>query len=231
MKKIAIIGAMQVEIDLIKNEMEILFEHKIAGFSFYEGTLFHQPVILTRCGVGKVNAASCTQILIDKFEIDAIINTGVAGSLRDDIKVCDIVVSSDVTHHDVRSSQMKNLFPYQEAFYANKQLIDCAITTCDSLKSTTYHIGRIVSGECFVEDSKIKETIIDTYSPACVEMEGSSIGHVAFLNDIPFLIIRCISDNADEQASLSYDSFEKIAGEKSSTIVMNMIKNISSVVT
>ncbi|WP_223701734.1 5'-methylthioadenosine/adenosylhomocysteine nucleosidase [Sutcliffiella deserti] len=225
MKRVGIIGAMQIEIDLVLDKMELLKEYKFAGFPFYTGVLYGREIVLTRCGVGKVNSASCTQILIDRFNIDCVINTGIAGSLKNDISVCEMVISSDVTHHDVRKAQMKNLFPFEETFIASEELINLAIKACISTASK-YHCGRIVSGECFVEDNKLKGVLLNDYSPACVEMEGSSVGHVAFINNIPFIIIRCISDNADEEAAITYDTFEKIAGNQSASIVIEMISNI-----
>jgi adenosylhomocysteine nucleosidase len=227
MKKIGIIGAMQIEIDLIIEKMEVLEESTHAGFSFYTGMLKGKLIVLTRCGVGKVNAASCTQILIDRFEVDCIINTGIAGSLKQDVCIGDLVISSDVTHHDVRKAQMRNLFPFQETFIANKDLIDLAVKACNvSERKPTFHCGRIVSGECFVEDTKLKDGLITDYAPACVEMEGSSIGHVAYINNIPFVIIRCISDNADEEAIYTYENFEKMAGDLSASIVIELIRNM-----
>lgn len=218
---------MQIEIDLVIDKMEVLEEYNFAGFPFYTGVLHGKDIVLTCCGVGKVNAASCTQILIDRFDIDCIINTGIAGSLNQDVSICDMVISSDVTHHDVRKAQMKSLFPFQETFIANKELIELAIKTCNSSElKPKYYCGRIVSGECFVEDTKLKEALVSDYSPACVEMEGSSVGHVAFINKIPFLILRCISDNADEEATNTYENFEKIAGNQSASIVIEMIRNI-----
>jgi adenosylhomocysteine nucleosidase len=227
MKKIGIIGAMQIEIDLVLDKMIVLEEYNYAGFPFYTGVLFGKDIVLTRCGVGKVNAASCTQILIDRFDIDSIINTGIAGSLKQEVSICEMVISSDVTHHDVRKAQMKNLFPFQETFIANKELLDLAIKACNSSElKPKYHCGRIVSGECFVEDTKLKDVLVSEYSPACVEMEGSSVGHVAFINKIPFILLRCISDNADEEATNTYENFEKIAGNLSASIVIEMIRNI-----
>ncbi|MGZ4112259.1 MAG: 5'-methylthioadenosine/adenosylhomocysteine nucleosidase [Tumebacillaceae bacterium] len=227
MKRIGIIGAMQIEIDLILDRLVVNEEHLVAGFPFYLGTLHGKEIVLTRCGVGKVNSASCTQILIDRFHVDCIINTGIAGSLHNEIGIGDVVISSDVTHHDVRKAQMKNLFPFQESFLADHDLIELAKKTCESSAlKPTYHCGRIISGECFVEDRQRKEALISEYAPACVEMEGSSVGHVAYINNIPFLILRCISDHADEEATISYDNFEKMAGNQSSTILLEMIKNI-----
>ena len=221
MNRIGIIGAMQIEIDLLLEKLVVQEEQIIAGMPFYVGEFMGTEVIVTRCGVGKVNAAACTQTLIHKFDVDAIINTGVAGGLHLDVKVGDIVISTNVTHHDVSKTQMKNLFPFQEEFIASKELVELARIACN-------HEGRIVSGECFVEDSNLKAKLIDEYAPHCTEMEGAAIGHVAYINEVPFLVMRCISDSADDEAQISYDDFAKTAANYCSEIIVEMLKNISS---
>lgn len=226
MEKIGIIGAMDIEVKLLLDNIKFLKTEKIGGFSYYTGKLFGKNVIITSCGVGKVNTAACTQTLIHKFNIDGIINTGIAGGLHKDVEVCDVIISSNVTHHDVRKRQMKNWFPNQEYFEGDKKLIIAAkraFKISETINSSC-HIGRIVSGECFVDDDKLKEKIIEDYSPHCVEMEGAAIGHVAYINDVPFVVIRSISDKADGKATISYDEFEKITAENSAMIVMNMMK-------
>ncbi|WP_307838193.1 5'-methylthioadenosine/adenosylhomocysteine nucleosidase [Bacillus cereus group sp. N21] len=224
-----IIGAMQIEIDLLLEKLDIYEEYTIARMPFYKGIFMDKEIIVTLCGIGKVNATSCAQILIDKFEVDCMINTGIAGGLHPDVKVGDLVISTNVTHHDVNKNQMKNLFPFQETFIANQELRELARKACNtSGLDINVHEGRIVSGECFVEDAKLKEKLLDEYAPHCTEMEGSAIGHVAFINDIPFLIIRSISDSADDDATSSYENFAKITADQSSRVIMEMIKNISS---
>ena len=226
MKKIGIIGAMTPEIELLKNKIDINREDNIAGFDFFLGSIDDKDVIITRCGEGKVNAASCTQILIDRFEVDSIINTGIAGGLHESVKICDVVISNNVTHHDVRKAQMENCFPYRDCFESDEKLIEVAVKACKSHQSENwnYHIGRIVSGESFIQDSKIKKNLLRDYSPHCVEMEGSAIGHVAYINNIPFVVIRSISDNADDEATISYNDFETIAANKSAEIVLSMLQ-------
>ncbi|UNP78948.1 5'-methylthioadenosine/adenosylhomocysteine nucleosidase [Bacillus nitratireducens] len=229
MNRIGIIGAMQIEIDLLLEKLHIKEKHTITGMPFYIGEFMGTEVIITRSGVGKVNAAACTQTLIHKFNVDAIINTGVAGGLHPDVKVGDIVISTNVTHHDVSKTQMKNLFPFQEEFNASKELIELARKACNSSSlHMEVHKGRIVSGECFVEDSKLKAKLIDEYAPHCTEIEGAAIGHVAYINEVPFLVIRCISDSADDEAQVSYDDFAKTAANYCSEIIVEMLKNISS---
>ncbi|MCQ4924516.1 5'-methylthioadenosine/adenosylhomocysteine nucleosidase [Tissierella carlieri] len=226
MKRIGIIGAMALEIELLKNNININTSKNIAGFDFFLGDIDNKDVIITRCGEGKVNAASCTQILIDRFGVDSIINTGIAGGLHESVKICDVVISSNVTHHDVRKAQMENCFPYRECFQADEKLIEFAVEACESHHSENwnYHIGRIVSGESFIQDIEIKKNLLRDYSPHCVEMEGSAIGHVAHINNIPFVVIRSISDNADDEATISYNAFETIAANKSAEIVLSMLQ-------
>lgn len=228
MKKIGIIGAMELEIKLLLDNMELTSKESISGFSYYSGKILGQDIIVTSCSIGKVNAAACTQILIDRFNVDYIINTGIAGGLHSDVNICDVVISSDVTYHDVRKNQMKRWFPFKEYFESDNNLMEVAVKACDTIKNKKwkYHIGRIVSGECFVSDKKLKEIIIKEYLPHCVEMEGAAIGHIAHINNLPFLIIRCISDNADDEATVDYESFETLAANQSANIVLNMISII-----
>ncbi|MDM5194029.1 5'-methylthioadenosine/adenosylhomocysteine nucleosidase [Bacillus hominis] len=229
MNRIGIIGAMQIEIDLLLEKLVIKEEQTIAGIPFYVGKFMGTEVIITRSGVGKVNAAACTQILINKFDVDSIINTGVAGGLHPDVKVGDLVISTNVTYHDVNKNPMKNLFPFQAAFQASEELRDLAQKAVNSSSlNITVHEGRIISGECFVEDSKLKEQLVTEYAPHCTEMEGAAIGHVAYINDIPFLVLRCISDSADDEAQVSYDDFAKTAANYCSEIIVELLKNMSS---
>lgn len=219
---------MNIEIELIKDKMVVEYEKGYAGFTFYGGKYKGLNIVLTSCGVGKVNASSCTQILIDKFNVAEIINTGIAGSLNGKVKLCDIVISDNVTYHDVRQEQMKNCFPFKEFFTASKDLRELAIKAYKSKpRNYNYHIGRIVTGEGFVCDDDLKKVIMNNYNPYCVEMEGAAIGHVAEINEVPFIIIRSISDNADNNATLNYDEFENIAANNSALLVLNMLELMS----
>lgn len=224
MKVIGVIGAMPIEINLIKDNLKIIDEKEYAGFNFYICEKENIKIILTSCGVGKVNAASCTQILIDKFKVTHIVNTGIAGSLHKSVRICDIVISSAVTHHDVRKDLMKNWFPFKEEFESDEFLIETAIKASKKIESlnVNYHIGKIVSGEAFISDCNLRDLIIKEYSPHCVEMEGSAIGHVAYINNIPFLIVRSISDNADDNPT-NYIDYEKTAANNSALLVLNIL--------
>lgn len=229
MGNIGIIGAMDIEVQLIKDKITISDKKQYGGFKFYLAKYKDFNVVITCCGVGKVNASSCTQILIDKFNVTKIINTGVAGSLNEKVKLCDIVISDNVTYHDVNKFQMKECFPYKEFFNAEKQLIKLAIKAYESIVSQNYnyHVGRIVTGEIFVEDDVLKEKIIHDYNPYCVEMEGGAIGHVAYINEVPFVVIRSISDNADKNATAKFDEFKNFSADNSATLVLKMLDLMS----
>lgn len=224
--KIGLISALDLEIELVKENLEIKNSFIIAGFQFYEGNYGNLAIILAICDVGKVNAASCTQIMINKFEITHIINLGVAGSLKNDVYLYDLIISDNLSHHDVRKTQMINRFPYQSSFKASEFLKSIAIKSAKNINKK-YHIGRIVTGESFITELKFKEKIIKDYNPHCVEMEGASIAHVAYINNIDFLVIRSISDNANEETSLN-DNIIQIASENSGNLVLEMLKNINS---
>jgi adenosylhomocysteine nucleosidase len=223
---IGIIGAMNFEVLAIINNIEKKTQINIAGYNFYKGKINRNKVVVVCCGIGKVNASACTQLLIDKFKIKTIINVGIAGGLHDNVNINDIVISENVTHHDVNKELMKNHFPYKEFFESDSRLISIAKNICESTDDfkNKYHIGRIVSGECFIEDSSTKKYIKEEYNPFCVEMEGSAIGHVSFINNIPFIVIRGISDNANDTANKIYEDYSKSASEQSSKIVLEIIK-------
>ncbi|MGL5753144.1 MAG: 5'-methylthioadenosine/adenosylhomocysteine nucleosidase [Paraclostridium sp.] len=223
---IGIIGAMDVEIALLKERLELIREEEHAGFRFFVCKYKKIDVIITSCSIGKVNASCCTQIMIDKFNVNKIINTGIAGSLDREVKLGDTVISDRTTYHDVRKIQMKNWFPFTEEFTSDEELKNIAIKAYQNSKLNpfNYHVGKIVTGEAFIEDRTLKESIIKEHNPKCVEMEGGAISHVAHINKIPFVIIRSISDNADDEAEISYNKFESIASNNSATLVINMLE-------
>lgn len=225
MKKIGIMGAMDLEVKTLIDAMAIKEEVTIAGSQYFIGELNGKEIVVTCCGVGKVNAASGTQALISNFNVEAIINTGIAGGMAKNVKVGDLVVSTDTTHHDVNPVQMLSCSPKQAYFTADSRLIDAAKASCEKIEAlkNKFHLGRIVSGESFISSSKVKKEIIEAFNPHCVEMEGSAIGHVSFLNNVPFVLIRSISDSADEGADESYDNFETITAEQSSNLVKEML--------
>ena len=227
---IGIIGAMDEEVDILKEEMTVREVKNIANMKFYIGTLVGKNVVLVRCGIGKVNAAVCTQILIGQLGATKIINTGVAGAIHKDLDVLDIVISTDVQQHDFNSTA----FGYKigeiprmdtSIFEADQQLIDKAyLAAKKALKNQNILKGRIVSGDTFVGDSELKDHLEKNFNAFCTEMEGAAIGHTCYLNNIPFVIIRAMSDKADGSAHENFNEFVKIASNNSKTIIMDMLK-------
>ncbi len=232
MKKIGIIGAMEEEVKRLKDHMEDVNIKSIASLDFYEGTLEGSPVVVVKCGIGKVNAAICTQILVDRYGINLVINTGIAGSLRTEIDITDIVISTDTLHHDMDASGFGydiGVIPRmaQSTFQADEKMIDLAIKTCkELLPSVGVHQGRVVSGDQFISDSDKKKWLVNTFNGYCTEMEGAAIAQAAYLNSIPFLIIRAISDKADNSAEMEYAKFEAIAIDNTVKLLVGLIKNI-----
>ncbi len=232
MSKIGIIGAMELEVDELKAAMTVSKIEKKANMEFYEGTLNNAPVVIVRSGVGKVNAALCTQILADMFEVTHIINTGVAGSLNPKLDIGDILISRDALHHDVDAT----IFGYKPGevpqlglreFPADERLAQLAKEACEKVNSDIHAcLGRVVSGDQFISGNEIKERLIREYQGDCAEMEGASIAHGAYLNGIPFVIIRAISDKADNSAEMDYPVFEAAAAKHSAALVKELVKHI-----
>lgn len=229
MKKIGIIGAMELEVEQLKKNMSVADIVKKASMEFYTGTLNGVDVVIVRSGIGKVNAALCVQILADIFDVTHIINTGIAGSLNSDLNIGDILVSRDAIHHDMDVT----IFGYRPGevpamgfceFPANSEMVDIAVVSCKEVNpDINVRIGRVVSGDQFISSKEVKNRLIENFHGDCTEMEGASIAHGAYLNGIPFVIIRAISDKADDSAHMDYPSFEKAAAIHSARLVEHMI--------
>lgn len=226
-----IIGAMDEEIEKIKNEMEIEKKSVKAKTTFYKGVFEGKKIVLVRCGIGKVNSAIITQLLISEYEVDIIINTGVAGGVKEEIEIGDIVVSTDVLEHDFDATSFGyplGQIPRLEvlAFNADKYLIELAINSSEKeLEYGSVYKGRIVSGDIFVSSKEIKKRLWDNFDAYCVEMEGAAIGHTAYINNKPFLIIRSISDKADGSANDNFNEFVDLASERSFGILKRILKS------
>lgn len=225
MTTIGIIGAMPSELADIRNILVGSEIVKRSGFEFWINDYDGKKVVNACCGIAKVNAALCAQVMIDNFKVDAIINAGVAGGMDTSVKVCDIVVSNEVFPHDLELRFLENYPPYNSIFKADADLIKAACSICDE-HNIPNHVGRIVSGEAFISSSEVKKQICDKFSPLAVDMESSAVGHCSFMNGVPFLCIRCISDNADDEGEMSFDEFEKIAAKRVAEIVLEMIRKI-----
>ena len=229
---IGIIGAMEEEVAVLKKEMNIEETVEYASMQFRKGVLCGKNVVIVRSGIGKVNAGICAQILADKFDVDVLINTGIAGSLDAAIDIGDMVISTDLVEHDMDATifgdplgQVPRMDTF--SFPADASLIEKAVAANEEanpdIKTFT---GRIVSGDQFVSSSEVKGKLVKNFQAKCTEMEGAAIAHAAYLNKISCVIIRAISDKADNSATMDYPTFEKQAIEHSVRLVRNLLPRI-----
>ena len=225
---LGIIGAMDEELAKIKEEMTDVTVTTVAGMDFYQGKLGSRDAVVVRSGIGKVNAGMCTQILADRFAISAVINTGIAGSLRNEINIGDIVLSTDTVQHDMDASgfgykvgQIPRVDTY--SFPADETLrnlaLECNKAVNPEIQAFT---GRVVSGDQFISDKAKKQWLIENFDGSCTEMEGAAIAQAAYLNGIPYLVIRAISDKADDSAGMDYQVFEEQAIRHSVNLLLEM---------
>ena len=229
---IGIIGAMDEEVEILKSLMEVTETVTQAGMTFYKGMLHSQNIVLARSGIGKVNAAVCAQLMITLFDITYLINSGVAGTLHPDINQGDIVISTDAVQHDVDTTVFGDplgTIPRLGVtfFGANPALIDLAEKAAKTLNFEGVSIfkGRIASGDQFIAGGTAKDRIQSHFAPSAVEMEGAAIAHVAYLNNVPYVIIRAISDKADGSADLSYEEFLPLAAKHASLLLEQIVKS------
>ena len=223
--KWGIIGAMPSEVTLLKQQMQDICEVNVGRQVFWEGILCNQEVVVSSCGIGKVNAAITAQMMIDRFGAQRIINTGIAGAIHHDLKVLDVVVSRELCYHDYNARFLRDYPPYIDSIRASDLMIEAAVEAFEAIDhgSSCCFVGKIASGDQFIESSEVKNKIVEEHHPMCVEMEGAAIGHACTINDIPFVIIRTMSDNADDNATESYDNFEELAAEHSANLVLEML--------
>ena len=227
--RLGIIGAMDIEIAALRENMKDLREEARAGMTFLAGTLEGLETVVVQCGVGKVNAAMCTQLLIDHYSVSHVINTGIAGSLRADLDIGDLVISRDAIYHDFDLKfwgRPIGQVPGMDvtAFPADGQMIDCAFAAAESVNPGHTKIGRVASGDQFVCQKSQKDKIIADTGALCAEMEGAAIAHTAYRNSIPFVILRAISDKADDSAQMDYPTFEALAASRCAQVTMTVAK-------
>ncbi len=232
MNIIGIIGAMEEEVELLKEKMTDTVIIEKAGMKFVKGTLKGQTAVVVRSGIGKVNAGICTQILADEFQVEVVINTGIAGSLKAEINIGDIVLSTDTMQHDVDAREFGyplGQIPRMETltFLADEKLRKLAKKVCEEVNPDIQVFeGRVASGDQFVADKETKEKIIENTQAYCTEMEGAAIGQAAYLNKIPYLVIRAISDKADDSAHVDYPTFERQAIRHTVNLVSSMMERL-----
>lgn len=225
--KLGIIGAMDVEVATLKEKMEAVTVAVHAGSAYYEGRLEGCPAVVVQCGVGKINAAICAQILINLYHVTHIVNTGIAGSLCADLDIGDLVISRDAIHHDFDLrfwGRPVGQVPGMDviAFPADAALMDAAFAAAEGENPGHTRFGRVASGDQFICSKEQKDTIIANTGATCAEMEGASIAHTAYRNGIPFVIIRAISDKADDSAEMDYPTFEAIAANRCANVTSRL---------
>jgi len=231
-KKIGIVGAMEQEIELLRSMLEDVNIKNAAGSEFIQGRLYDRDVVLVRCGVGKVNAAVCTQALLDLCGADYIVNTGVAGGIARGVGLGDVVITTDFVQHDfdcVGAGYAAGVIPGDKpGFYkADGALAARAAAACDAVfPESKVHTGLIATGDRFVTSSEAVRSLRESYNPLCVDMETAAIAQTCALNGVPFVAVRSISDNADEEAGMTFEQYLKLAAEESCRVVCQMVKDL-----
>ena len=229
--KIGIIGAMDIEVDNLKKASEISNKISIADMEFNEGKLGGVDVVIVKCGMGKVNAAICAQILINSFGVTGVINTGVAGSLNNKLNIGDVVIAQDIVQHDYDISPLgfkKGEIPYTGLvfFKTDESLRKKAFEGAKNFAPDIQVIeGRICTGDQFIATKEQKNKIISNFGGDCCEMEGGAIAQTCYLNHIPFVVIRAISDKADSSETPDFNEFEASAAKLCANITEYIVKN------
>lgn len=232
MTKLGIIGAMSMEVETLVSSMENAAPKTIAGSLFYEGTLEGLPCVVVQCGVGKVNAAMCAQILCTAYGVTHLVNTGIAGSLCADLDIADLLVSRDAMYHDFDCVHFG--YPYGKvpgmdtvAFPADETLMAYAFQAAETVNPGHTKIGRVASGDQFVADKEKKAFIIEKTQALCTEMEGAAIAQTACRNGVPFVILRAISDKADDSAEMDYPSFETLSAHRCAQVTKLLARKLA----
>lgn len=226
---IGILGAMTEEIEQLLADMHNPQTEEHHGFRFYRGVLHGQAVVLAECGIGKVNAALTTALLLS-LGVDALIFTGVAGGVAHGLKIGDIVVSSDLLQHDVDVTPLG--YPLGQvpgepiSWASDAQLQRIAIQAAQSLAEGQVHVGRIVSGDQFIASPEKVEQLSQQYQAVCVEMEGAAVAQVASKWGVPFVVIRSLSDTSDDDAKISYREFMPIVARRAKAVVRAMLEQL-----
>ncbi|MGG1637903.1 5'-methylthioadenosine/S-adenosylhomocysteine nucleosidase [Paenibacillus sp. FSL A5-0031] len=228
--KIGIIGAMAEEIELLHEHVNVVSEVTKAGITYYEGTLHGKTIIYCKSGVGKVNAAVCTQILLD-LGADCVLFTGVAGAVDPQLNIGDIVVSTSCVQHDMDCTPLGfalGTIPFhpRSEFPADERLIELASAASNRLFSGRSIQGKVLSGDQFIASRESVKLLHEKLQGACAEMEGASVAQVCDMNNTPFVIIRSMSDKADGSAHVNFPEFTVIASNNSYQIIDDIMQNI-----
>ena len=229
---IGIIAAMDSEVRDIKSAMEDGIKIHHGGMTFFKGKLHQKEVIAIKSGVGKVNAAMCTQILIDVFKVNTLIHVGVAGAVHPDLEIGDIVISEDSCQYDMDARAFghpRGEIPNMDItfFKADPTLIKLAETAAQEL-NVNYRIGRVMTADLGVDSHKLKEELREEFGGLCVEMEGAAVGQVAMLNQVPYLVIRSMSDKADSNLTDDYKANLEASIKNGVAMVLRMVQGVTA---
>ncbi len=229
--KLGIIGAMDIEVAILKEKLENSHSIPVGRMIFVEGLLSGLPVVVAQCGVGKVHAAMCCQTLCDRFAVTHIVNTGIAGSLDAELDIADVVVSRDAMYHDFDCCNFG--YPMGRvpgldvtSFPADPWLQELAYAASESRNPGHTKFGRIATGDLFVADAAQKEAIIAKTGANCTEMEGAAIAQAAYCNGVPYVILRAISDKADHSAQMDYPTFERLAAHHCAAVTQALAEKM-----
>ena len=223
---------MELEVATLKQELTQVTCREVAGMKFFDGMLEQTSVVVVQCGVGKVNAAMCVQILHDLFEVTHVINTGVAGGLNDKLDIGDILISNAALQHDMNVEPL-GYAPGQVpgldtlSFPADDKMKQGAIASCERVNQDIQVMeGLVVSGDQFISSKEVKNRLIEEFNGSCAEMEGAAIAQGAYLNKIPYVVLRAISDKADDSATMDYPTFESEAARHCVNLLQEMVKRL-----
>lgn len=227
--RFGIIGAMSVETDALKAQIRNAVSETVSGIEFVSGKLYGQDVVVAQCGIGKVFAALCAQTMIIRFNVDKIINTGVAGTLCDSLGILDIAVATDVVQHDMDTSALGDPIGLISGINVVKipsnASLSNEITKAASALGVKCAKGVIASGDQFINSAERKSFIRSSFDAIACEMEGAAIGHVCYVNGVDFAIIRAISDNASGEADIEYPEMVRRAAAQSAAIIKKLLES------
>lgn len=230
MRPIGVIGAMADEVGQLKELLGDVRTTTHIGIAFHEGTLAGRPVVLCQCGIGKVAAGACAALMIDVFDVGAVINSGVGGSLDASIDIGDLVVSTETVEYDLDVTALgyePGHVPQLDVTYypASRELVDHVVRAAHEVAPDIQVFeGRIASGDRFVAAHEDKDAIVEAHHALCCEMEGAAIGHVCHVAQVPYVVIRAISDKADGSAHLDYPTFERRAADVCAKVTVRMVE-------
>ena len=225
---IGIIGAMEDEVKGLVARLDDSSSEEISGIKFYTGTIYGKPVVIAKCGVGKVFASICTTAMILRYSPSAVINTGVAGGLDKSLKCADTVIATSLAQHDMDTSPLGDpvglISGINKIFFdADKRITEILSESADEL-GIRHSEGLIVTGDKFVAGGEERDRILSLFPALACEMEGGAVAHAAYVHGVPFAVVRAISDGADSESVLDYPAFLKIAVKNSEALTLSLIK-------